>query len=603
MPGDAVEHTKVHRVAVNNFLRCRTRDSDHYIAPTVRALVKNEGGVHSNGAFMVADGATWVTVPTTASSAASLADLVGATTLPTEKGGQDSGAIVDLLARVSKRLYDAAEGEQATIIAESKIARLEIDEEDVGDRHCVYTDPTTQKRLTFSPHTLTSNLERLQPSCSVLPWFVSMALQPDAQDSWSFDALDGSIRSAGSVVEVVRHESGETSLRTRPFSAESDRMLMDAGHDIACLANIGAFFDWVALPPDEQLQAKGSVVYSAVGIDADYFAGAAMWAEWFPDKDVRDFLLYSIAERLLLAVRKECHVYEAPSDRGKSALLRCVSMLAGSYARVVPKSGLDGSNRRTARVHELTLSKAGVRFILHDEADRIDWEYLKAESNGVAGSEFSIGMGETLESQYKAMRVVTKNAARTECTVRAAPIDARRKIVHVTGEVMHTPRSDAARYARIQAQDASLARGLFLSALRVFHEHGVRPPFPDKLRAGDDLRGAAMTVAAGNAPAGNSCESLLVHQARNAFAAIYTVVGKTDAGTETASVQTAVAERMGMPFLALLPMEAFMASVLHAGCIDYEGDKIVVPQSKRGYVHKDDKKQRVNSAMAVVPTP
>ena len=94
----------------------------------------------------------------------------------------------------------------------------------------------------------------------------------------------------------------------------------------------------------------------------------AMWVSWFPDEGVRSILLYTVSERVLLQVRKECLVLETPSDRG-------------TYARLLPKAGLDGSNKRTARVHELTLSKAGFRLILHDEADRVDWEYLKAESN------------------------------------------------------------------------------------------------------------------------------------------------------------------------------------------------------------------------------
>jgi hypothetical protein len=94
---------------------------------------------------------------------------------------------------------------------------------------------------------------------------------------------------------------------------------------------------------------------SVLELRTDMEEADKMWEEWFPDEKVRDFLMYTVAERMLLQVRKECFVFETPSDRGKSALLMCLLMLAGSYTRLLPKAGLDGSNKRTARVHELTL--------------------------------------------------------------------------------------------------------------------------------------------------------------------------------------------------------------------------------------------------------
>ena len=274
-------------------------------------------------------------------------------------------------------------------------------------------------------------------------------------------------------------------------------------------------------------------------------------------------------------------------------------MLAGSYARLLPKAGLDGSNKRTARVHELTLSKAGLRLILHDEADRVDWEYLKAESNGAATSEFVIGMGETLEVAYKAMRIITKNAARHECTVLAAPIDVRRKIVHVTGDSMQPPAADADRYARIQTGCPKLACDLFLSVMQVFHQHPTRPPFPDALRAGLDL--APSSVNRDASQADNTVKDQLSRQARCAFSELYRVVGDKDTGTETCVVQKAVSERLDMSFLSLLPMDAFMSNVLRAGCHDFDGDKVVVPESCRGYVSKEGKRQRVLNALSVAP--
>eukprot|EP00966_Prymnesium_polylepis_P245774 5685192-Prymnesium_polylepis.1 len=56
-----------------------------------------------------------------------------------------------------------------------------------------------------------------------------------------------------------------------------------------------------------------------------------------------------------------------------------------------------------------------------------------------------------------------------------------------------------------------------------------------------------------------------------------------------------------MTFLSSLPMDLFMSNVLHAGCNNYAGDKIVVPESCRGYVNRDGKRQRVGHALAVKP--
>lgn len=571
--------------SLSNFLRCRSKDGENYLTALVQALVKAEGGVHSNGAFLVHDGSVWVSVPTTTKCTSTLASLVNNTAAPVESGGQGSDAVTKLLRKVAERLYAMAEIEFAYIKRVSRTGKLEIgdtDKTEVGERICYYRDKVLGKELSFSPHALTTNMERLQPDCSTLPWFIALALQHDPVSAWNFDALDGSIRSGGSVVYVVYGEGGATRLQFRASSAD-DHMLLDAGHDISAISDANAFF----CGTDDALELR-----------ADMEEADAMWEEWFPEEGVRNFLMYTVAERMLVQVRKECIVLETPSDRGKSALLTCLLMLAGSYARLLPKAALDGSNKRSARVHELTLSKSGVRVILHDEADRVDWEYLKAESNGATGNEFSLGMGETLEVAYKAMRVITKNAARHECTVEAAPIDVRRKIVHITGDSMHPPAANTDRYGRIKSGCNRLARGLFLSVMRVFHEHEFRPAYPDALRAGADL---APPASSGEAES-STLTDMVSSRARVAFAESFRVVAKSDAGTETSVVQKQVCEKLNMAYMALLPLDAFLGSVLHAGCNSFNGDKIQVPEEiPRGYVMKEGKRQRVHHVMPVVP--
>jgi hypothetical protein len=591
---ESIELSKDLKGRVNSFLRCRTSAGDGFLVPVIQTLVRAEGGVHSNGAFMALDGSRWVSVPTNVRCDKAALALVENTALSVEHGGQGSSVVQDLLRRVSERLYATAKAESEQIKKASRMVKMKIsggdgEEQDVGERHCLYHDDKLGEEVTYSAHALITNLERLQPDCCMLAWFVAIALQPDDSSNWTFDALDGTIRSGDSVVQVSYGEAGATRLTLRAV-CKDDRLLLDAGHDLSAIADINAFF---------ADSASSDATSKTKELREDMEEADRLWEEWFPEEGVRAFLLYTIAERMLCEVRKECFVLETPSDRGKSALLLCLTALAGTYARLLPKAGLDGSNKRTARVTELTHSKLGVRMILHDEADRVDWEYLKAESNGATGSEFSLGMGETLEVAYKAMRVITKNAARLECTVLAAPIDVRRKIVHITGDSMDAPTTNPERYAKIKSGNKRLARGLFLSVMRVFHEHDTRPTYPDVLRAGTDLIGSGSN----NATASDNCDAKahLVRDARRVFSQLYSTVGKSDDGTETCVVQKTVSEKLEMTFLSSLPMDLFMSNVLHAGCNNYAGDKIVVPESCRGYVNRDGKRQRVGHALAVKP--
>ena len=48
---------------------------------------------------------------------------------------------------------------------------------------------------------------------------------------------------------------------------------------------------------------------------------------------------------------------------------------------------------------------------------------------------------------------------------------------------------------------------------------------------------------------------------------------------------------------------AFLGNVLRAGCNNFNGDKIQVPEDARGYVMKDGKRQRLHHVMPVVSAP
>jgi hypothetical protein len=169
--------------ALSNFLRCRTKDGDDYLTSLIQSLVRAEGGIHSNGAFMVSNAKEWVSVPTATNCTNTLLSLVNNTATPVESGGQGSDAVLKLLRAVSERLYSMAETEFEHIKRVSETGKLEIGDgetvTEVGERICYYMDPTLDKKLSFSPDALTANMERLQPDCCTLPWFVTIALQHD----------------------------------------------------------------------------------------------------------------------------------------------------------------------------------------------------------------------------------------------------------------------------------------------------------------------------------------------------------------------------------------------------------------------------------------
>ena len=585
--------TEAHRRDVNAFLRSRQkRDGDYLLIPVLTSLVKLHGGVRSKGAFHVRDGNRWVSVCLGASADA-IAEQVHQTKGPLEKGGQDSRAIVNLLRAVAVDLYRIAEKE-VRVLRSNTLSDSDGDSADVCGGDCQYE--TQNVKVTYSTRVVSAALEKLQPDYCYSPWFMKLCLASSyMRDELEFDVLDGSIRSGGHIVRVVRGEDGEPrGLSLEPVAEEL--MLLDAGHDLSGMEDLSEFMSGGGGGTGE--------------LAADLDEAQEMLSEWFPDDGKRQFVLHGLGERLLLAVRKRCYVLETPSDRGKTAFLYCLLAAMGSYARRLPNAGLDGSNKRTARVHELMFSKNGVRFICHDEADRIDWEYLKAESNGAIGNEYSVGMGQVIECEFKATRVITKNAARRECQVRSAPRDARAKIIHLTGETMKPPSANQERHQRILSGDKRLSRGVFLAILQAYHSHPSPYEWPVDMLCGDDLRPVAPAVPSATLAAtesgpsatgsGVSAAAAFIAAARSEFSARFRLVGPSETGTEAAVVQKVVSEATGADWLAALPIDVFVSCILCAG--HDTGDGIAVPPQARGYTMKDGKKQRLAHVMQCRPS-
>lgn len=562
------------------YLLCKPCDADAHLRAPIRMLVSEEGGIFSNGSILAFDKQfqryTAIAWP---KAIGDLTALVAQTAEPIERGGQASRVMLDLLCNVAIRLYTIAETGSKTIRDNSSLVKMTIglgdEAEEVGDRYCVYTDPSGTQ-WTYTPHSLRVNLARLQPTCMHQAWFQTIALKPEIGDSLVFDELDGTIRCGAHIIVCMPTSDGRYTLHMRAFES-GDRMLLDAGHDL-----VGVDLDYLGTLP-EVVEAR------------------AMMEGWMGERT--DFWLVSLAERLLLIVRKEAYVFETPSDRGKSTLLAVLEMAMGTYARRMPNAAVSGANKRMAPVAETTLSRAGVRFMLHDEVDVVDWLYLKEQSNATQSEEWDIGMASHMTATHKATRILTRNATKPIAKVIAAPRDCRRKIVLWTGATLHAPAADPERYARIQAKDPTLARGVFLCALEAFQRlGGKRPVMPDELFAGDDLVPAAVTAASEMGELDKAMATLTL-ATRRTFHELYRTSTMEEGGTPTAEVQKVVCAQPNMlPMLAKLSLESFTTDLLQAGR-SVIGDPEHVPTIRRGYIGAtgEAKRQRVNSVMLCLP--
>ena len=506
-----------------------------------------------------------------------LTALVAQTAEPIERGGQASNALLDMLRNVAIKLYTIAETKSKNIRDNSSLVKMTVgrgdEAEEVGDKYCVYTD-ASGTQWTYTPHSLRANLARLQPTCMHQAWFQAIALKPEIGDSLVFDELNGTIRCGAHTIVCTPTGDERHTLHMREFES-GDHMLLEAGHDLA-----GVDLTHLDTLP-EVVEAR------------------AMMVDWMGE--LADFWLISLAERLFLRVRKEAHIFEMPSDRGKSTLLVVLEMAMGTYARRMPNAAISGANKRMAPVAETTLSRAGVRFMLHDEVDVVDWNYLKDQSNATQSEEWDIGMTSLMTASCKATRILTRNATKPIAKVIAAPCDCRRKIVLWTGETLHAPAADPERYARIQAKNPTLARGVFLCVLEAFQRlGGKRPAIPNELFAGNDLAPAATTAAASEMGELDKAMATLTLATRRTFHELYRSSTLEEGGTQVAEVAKVVTAHPSLPsWLKALPSNAFATDLLQAGQSvigDPEHVPAIQPKSYVGATG-DAKRARVSNVM------
>lgn len=570
------------RAHIRSYLVSKGDEAVAHLTEPIRALVKQEGGIFSNGTFMVFDKTAHRYVAITwPKRQDELSDLVRHTKEPLTNGGQESTALIELLQRVADRMHKIGEKELASITKASKLSKMVIgsgkEAEEIPRNFCILLDDNGNK-LRYNPHILTTNITRIHPKCVLHQWFLAIALRPGLGDSVVFDELNSTVRSKSHVVDF---STGD--LKIRPLK-EKDRMLLDAGHDLEMPA--------LALDDDDGFSGE-------VGREVQEVRD--MMEAWMGENT--DFFLVCIAERLFCFVRKEAHVFETPSDRGKTALLDVLLMGLGSYARRLPNEAVTGANKRTAPIHEATLSRSGVRFILHDEVDTIDWLYLKSQSNAAEAMEWGIGMTATLTSAHKATRIITRNAGDAKTV--AAPEDCRRKVVLWTGDTLKKPPANQELYERIKGKDPVLARAFFLLVVDTYRRlNRQRPDMPVELIAGADLVPAPPSEGQTNSISEmeQGMQAITIGTRRE-FHRLFRASTKEEGGTKAEDVKAAICSTEGMPaMLAKLSLESFTQDVLRVGT-SMPNDPEVVPQvEKKDWVGSmgDIKRARLSSVMMCV---
>jgi len=558
---DKNNNKKVDVAAIRDYLISKRADADADLSGSIRALVAEGGGLFSNGSMMVYDTiAKRFVVIAWPKSTCDLLALVKQTAEPVMQGGQGSGALIDMLNNVAIRLYTIATRESETIKANTSMVKMIVgrgeETDEVGSATCVYTDPSGVETA-YTPATLKVNLSGLTPSCVRKSWFQSIALRPEIGDSMTFDQLNGTIRCGTNTIvctpDADADADGAYTLHMRPFESD-DHLLLDAGHEVTGI-------DLTSLAKLPEVVDVRDMMEDWVG-------------------ELVDFLFVSLAERLFLCQpRKEAHIFEVCSDRGKSTMIDVIEMAMGSYARRLPNAAVSGDNMRTVRVAEATLSRAGVRFMLHDEVDKVDWLYLKEQSNGTQSEEYDVGMANRITANHKAMRIITRNATRPDLKATAAPRDCRHKIVLWSGTTLHKPTANAERYDRIKNRDPVTARGVFLAVLEAFQRlGGKRPIMPSELLAGSDLAPTPTTAETDDVARAEAIASLA---ARRVYHRLYRPSTMAEGGTASKDIQDAICTAFGPSMFSNIPLLVFNSRILQAGrAVPGDADQVPMVHAK-----------------------
>lgn len=173
--------TMIHK-SIRSYLMTDPSEADEHLKAPIRALVKHEGGVFSNGTFIVFDKETTQNVTVAWSeNGYELSELVSHTVEPHKTGGQGSTAIVDLLRRVAIRLNTIAKEEFESITKASKVLYTTTGyEEDDGEVTTTWCGLSDANGLTqqYTSRAIIENKCRLQPYCIKEHWFLTIALRP-----------------------------------------------------------------------------------------------------------------------------------------------------------------------------------------------------------------------------------------------------------------------------------------------------------------------------------------------------------------------------------------------------------------------------------------
>lgn len=402
----------------------------------------------------------------------------------------------------------------------------------------------------FSPRTMMENAGRLRPGGALPPWIVEMATSD--WDHSEFSVGKPEVRSGES---VLVWKGDVLSVRSHH---PDDRLLLDLGHDLKSLTGV---VEWDRLPEE---------------LAKDLEDGETLLESWFAGDR---WFQATLGERLFGVVRKEALVIEGPPDLGKTSLLLACRLALGGLLELQPNEALSGANRRTAVLKEAALTKMGVAVIAHDEVEKVDWHYLKQQSNGAPRVLDSVGMKGQIELPAPSLRLLTKNS--TTFPLKSAPPDCRDKLKLV--KLRRPEGTDPALLARLEKRCPRLARGLCLAIFKAFATGG-RPEDLDP--------GGCSTTEAGEPTMHADLTPTITEALHDVLSLLYEPCG-TENGTGASEVKKAIARRMRAPWLEALPILAFLELIGARG----SSPRVVVD---RGRVVRDGVARKVDHRLLVL---
>lgn len=605
--------TQTQRMTINAALRNATMQTEG-LASVMRTLVDAiDIRIHRTRSFVAVwdkECGRFIKLATPVSEAA--IDLVRE---PVEKGGQRSKVIDEVLKQAANAFAGWVQWEVDRITRNSKEDHAAVVVEELAsqasgtdggaversrkrfkkDHNYLFTNEEGSV-VPYNLSHLNRNRTEFTAECRLKPWFQKLVFQA-AEGDGDFDLLNGTISLGPN--SVLTAEEGHLFLRPR---RDDDALLLSCDHDIfdryavrgegALEALVARWKAWDAAQGADNLE-LGPYPTMEPTSEEDVIAEAQLF--WrvrrlrlflgaaIEKAHVRNYLLYLLFERLVLAVPKECVVFEAAAGKGKTMFLNFLRVGVGSYAEKRSEDSIraTGTNK-TARSLDDDLALARVRFFAHDEAPSIDEQYLLTSTNGSSKSVAMLHSYEQREITMFPMRFITKNPMTMNSPIANCNKDLRCKINLFDDAVLSLPEATSYRDLAKTLEAEATGHGtpgetygpaaMLLLCEAYLNAGGTRPPRPTELYP---------APASSSAPTAGGSTGEYANAFRRMSRAIFGELFEPSTNKleylTMKQVGWAMSKHAGMPVYETARHHDLATNILMAG-MPFEGDGLQIPK-------------------------